>query len=80
MIQIKNLMKSSCILKKCSKNAVSPGLRDVNDMYLLDLAETVNANFILTGDKDLLSLQSHHQTKIVTYKEFQIILEDSSVQ
>jgi predicted nucleic acid-binding protein len=39
-------------------------------LYLLLLAETINADFILTGDKDLLSLQSHNQTKTVTHKEF----------
>ena len=76
VIQIIDLMNASCILKKCSKIAVSPGLKDVNDLYLLAFAETVNADFILTGDNDLLSLQSHHQTKIVTYKEFQTIIEE----
>jgi len=45
-------------------------IRDANDMYLLSLAETVQADFILTGDKDLLTLQSYRQTKIVTYSMF----------
>ena len=76
VIQITNLMTASCILKDNSKNTVSTGLRDVNDLYLLSFADTVNADFILTGDKDLLSLQSHHQTKIVTYKEFQAIIKE----
>ncbi|MCL2073289.1 MAG: hypothetical protein FWH18_05175 [Marinilabiliaceae bacterium] len=45
-------------------------LRDVNDLFLLAFSETVEANFILTGDKDLLSLKFHGNTKIVTYNEF----------
>ena len=65
-----DLIKDSCILTSIAKNVVSSGLRDVNDLYLLSLAETVNADFILTGDKDLLTLRSHHQTGIVTYSMF----------
>ena len=76
VIQIINLMNVSCLVKIISENAVSPRLRDVNDLYLLAFADTVNADFILTGDKDLLFLQSHRQTKIVTYKEFKAIIEE----
>ncbi len=73
LMQTLELMKASCISYNIGKVAVSSGLRDVNDLYLLSLADTVKADFILTGDKDLLSLQSHNQTKIVTYKEFTAI-------
>jgi predicted nucleic acid-binding protein len=37
---------------------------------LLSLADTVQADYIVTGDKDLLVLQVHNQTKIVTYNDF----------
>ena len=73
--QILELMKVSCILRPIEKRVVLSELRDVNDLYLLAFAETINADFILTGDKDLLSLQSHHQTTIVTYKEFEAKIE-----
>ena len=71
--QTLDLMNASCIFILIEKRVVSSCLRDVNDLYLLALAETIKADFILTGDKDLLSLQSHRQTKIVTYKEFDAI-------
>ena len=45
-------------------------VRDIKDLYLLSLADTVQTDYILTGDKDLLSLQFHNRTKIVTYNEF----------
>lgn len=45
-------------------------IRDVNDLYLLSFAETIQADYILTGDKDLLVLESHQQTRIITYSEF----------
>ena len=65
-----NLMKSSCIEVPIKNVTVLSHLRDANDLYLLALADTVKADYLLTGDKDLLTLQSHNQTKIVTYNEF----------
>jgi len=53
------------------KKAVSP-VRDTKDLYLLSLADTVQADYILTGDKDLLTLKFHNRTKIITYNEFVI--------
>jgi putative PIN family toxin of toxin-antitoxin system len=72
--QTLNLMETSCMLSFIGNATVSSGLRDVNDLYLLALAETIRADFILTGDKDLLSLHFHHQTRIVTYREFDAII------
>ena len=57
-----------------SKQAVSP-VRDINDLFLLSFAETVSADYIVTGDKDLLTLRVHNQTGIVTYREFESIME-----
>jgi len=56
MFQTLELMKTSCILSLVGESVVSSGLRDVNDLYLLAFAETIQADFILTGDKDLLSM------------------------
>ena len=63
------LMENSCIDVFVTNTAVS-SLRDVDDLYLLSLADTIQADYIITGDKDLLILQTHNQTKIVTYSEF----------
>ena len=68
------LMDMYCNYVSIGNNTIS-SVRDEKDLYLLSLAETIFADFILTGDKDLLSLQSHNQTKIVTYKEFTAITE-----
>ena len=65
-----NLMKSSCTEISLKNIIVSSPLRDVNDLFLLVFADTIEADYILTGDKDLLILQSHNQTKIITYNEF----------
>ncbi|MDF5739319.1 MULTISPECIES: putative toxin-antitoxin system toxin component, PIN family [unclassified Nostoc] len=44
--------------------------RDAKDNYLLALAKDSDANFLLTGDKDLLEIAKFEDTKIVTYQEF----------
>jgi len=66
------LIEKYCHYASIEKKAIS-SVRDKKDLYLLSFAETISADFILTGDKDLLSLQSHDQTKIVAYKEFTAI-------
>jgi len=70
-----DLIENSCIEISITKNSASSFLRDVNDLYLLSLADEVHANYILTGDKDLLVLQNHRQTKIVTFNEFISIID-----
>jgi len=67
------LMERCCLHATTSRKATSP-VRDKKDLYLLSLAETIPADFILTGDKDLLSLQSHGQTRILTYRDFIAII------
>lgn len=44
--------------------------RDPKDNFLLDLAKDGKANFLLTGDKDLLLLEKIEKTKILTITEF----------
>jgi putative PIN family toxin of toxin-antitoxin system len=49
--------------------------RDPNDDYLLDLAVTTEADFIVTGDNDLLVLKSYHNTNIVSFASFMAVVE-----
>ena len=69
------LMENSCLFCTIENVADSP-IRDKNDLFLLSFADTIFADYILTGDKDLLILQKHNRTKIVTYKEFETILNE----
>lgn len=47
-------------------------VRDPKDVYLLSLSETVKADYLVSGDSDLLELKEYNQTKIV---DFETILE-----
>ncbi len=51
--------------------------RDKKDNFLLALAKDGNADYLLTGDKDLLELKKIGKTKIVTFSKFQ---EDTSIK
>ncbi|MDR2622398.1 MAG: putative toxin-antitoxin system toxin component, PIN family [Dysgonamonadaceae bacterium] len=63
------LIDRFCKFVVIQQDAISP-VRDIEDLYLLSLADTVRADYIITGDKDLLILHTHNQTKIVTYNDF----------
>jgi len=44
--------------------------RDPKDNFLLALAKDSQADYLITGDKDLLELKQFERTKIVNYSEF----------
>ncbi len=48
--------------------------RDPKDNFLLELADQSKADFLVTGDKDVLAIKKYGNTKIITLKEFDIIL------
>jgi len=45
--------------------------RDEKDNFLLNLATDGKADFLITGDKDLLEIGEIDSTKILTYREFE---------
>jgi hypothetical protein len=44
--------------------------RDTKDNFLLSLSKDSKANFLITGDNDLLELKSFESTKIITISDF----------
>ncbi len=49
--------------------------RDKKDNFILEIAVSGNADFIVTGDKDLIDLTPYKKTQIISYKEFEKVLE-----
>ena len=45
-------------------------IRDIKDLYLLSMAESIPADYLVTGDQDLLVLRNYLGTKIITFAEF----------
>lgn len=64
-----------CHTAKIKQKAQSE-IRDPKDLYLLSLAESINANYIVSGDADLLDLKQHNQTKLLKLADFRKFLED----
>ena len=50
----------------CRDLPSGPIAPDPKDSYLLALAEASQAEFLVTGDKELLSLKRHQSTRIIT--------------
>ena len=65
-----------CRMAKIEQQAQS-NIRDPKDLYLLSLAEGVNADYIVSGDADLLELQQHKQTKMLSLAEFKAKMFDN---
>ena len=49
--------------------------RDPKDNFLLDLCVSGNADYLISGDEDLLTLNSFGRTKIINYRKFQEVLD-----
>ena len=49
--------------------------RDPKDNFLLDLCVSGNADYLITGDDDLLSLTPFHGVEIISYSIFQKVLQ-----
>ena len=54
-------------------NSIVTICRDKKDNFLLALAQEGKADYLISGDGDLLELKQHFETKIVTIREFSIL-------
>ena len=49
-------------------------IRDPKDLYLLSLAETIDADYIVSGDKALTDLNQHLRTRIIKLADFKLMM------
>lgn len=54
--------------------------RDAKDNFLLDLSVSGHANYLITGDSDLLILNPFHGVEIISYHFFQNIVLGKTMQ
>ena len=63
------IIRAFCHSVEIEADTVSD-IRDPKDLYLLSLAETIVAIYIVSGDADLTTLGKHGNTRIITLTEF----------
>ena len=68
-----DLMRDRCYPIENYPSVASP-VRDAKDLYLLSMSEAIPAHILVTGDKDLLVLKQHHDTAIMNYQQFLLLL------
>ena len=65
LISLLDILADKVKIKKIDKVC-----RDPKDDFLLALSKESRANYLITGDKDLLDIKVYGRTKIVTVKQF----------
>lgn len=75
-------IEQACTLISEAVNAVltegvlpSPICRDRDDYLILACTETAAAEYLVTGDKDLLILEQHGRCKIISPRDFELMFE-----
>ena len=68
-----------CHMTNINIEAVTP-IRDIKDIYLLSMAESVPVDYIVSGDKDLTDLREHAGIPILKYSELLAILNVAKKQ
>jgi len=71
--QLFRLIRAYCTNVQIEKHSATD-IRDAKDLYLLSFAETIDANYIVTGDKDLLVLNNNQGTRILSPAQFKLLL------
>lgn len=65
LISLLDILAEKVKIKKIDKIC-----RDPKDDFILTLSKESRANYLITGDKDLLDIKVYGRTKIVTVKQF----------
>ena len=73
--EVENLIDFIFNIGLIYKITIEPQLsRDPKDNFLLGLADKSKADYLVTGDKDLLVIKKYKNTKIITIEEFEKVL------
>ena len=64
-----DMVDNVCHWTPITIQAKSP-IRDIKDLFILSMAESVPVDFIVSGDKDLTELKNHAGIPILSYSDF----------
>ena len=69
------IINAFCQFVVINTEAPATAIRDPKDLYLLSLAETIGADYIVSGDADLTDLGQYNQTKIMKLADFKAMMQ-----
>lgn len=73
--QVKDILSNDTSFTKIEPHTELPAVcRDVDDNNVLRVAESIMADYIVTGDKDLLILEKYKHSYIISPKQFLSII------
>jgi hypothetical protein len=70
-----SIINAFCQFAVIRAEAPATAIRDPKDLYLLSLAETIGADYIVSGDADLTDLGQFHQTRIMNLADFKATMQ-----
>ena len=69
-----SIIHAFCQFAVIDAEVASSAVCDPKDLYLLALAETIGADYIVSGDADLTDLGQHKQTRVVKLADFKTMM------
>lgn len=76
---VKDLIELIYAIGKIEKIIKEPEIcRDPKDNFLLALSDKGKADYLVTGDSDLLTIREFKNTKIITIDQFEKIIKEST--
>lgn len=70
------IINAFCQNTDITAEAAYNSVRDPKDVYLLSLAKTIGADYIVSGDTDLMIIGQHNKTRIINLSDFKLMLEN----
>ena len=68
------IINAFCQFATIEAEVAPTAIRDPKDLYLLALADTIEADYIVSGDADLTDLGQHNQTRIMKLADFKAMM------
>lgn len=69
------IINAFCQFATIEADVAPTAIRDPKDLYLLALADTIGADYIVSGDADLTDLGQHNQTRIMKLTDFKTMMQ-----
>ena len=69
------IINAFCQFATIEAEVAPTAVRDPKDLYLLALADTIGADYIVSGDADLTDLAKYNQTNIMKIADFKAMMQ-----